>query len=264
MELLFANALAEETEEIGGAALGKFSETPEMLWIALGTLSALAVAVLAISRTRRQWNARAVAFGALSVALSFVLSCIRLYRMPQGGSVTPGSMLPLMLFSAAFGVGPGLLTGMAYGLLQYLQGGWFLNIWQFLLDYVLAYAALGLAGLAEHLAKVHRLHNATVNASKKLTALSYRFSQKRGLRSVLAVFLLWLSRLTGMLELHIAMLLAALGRALSATLAGYVFWNTELWPSLVYNGAYLIPDTAVCILLAAVIARPVMKILKTK
>ena len=262
MNLLFTDALAEESG--GSAVLEKFSETPATVWIAIGTLAALAAILLIIGRSRKQWNARTVAFGALSVALSFVLSCIRLYRMPQGGSVTPGSMLPLMLFSAAFGVGPGLLTGMAYGLLHYLQGGWFLNIWQFLLDYVLAYAAMGLAGLARQLAKIEWLHRAMESGARRLLALSFRLSKAGGFRRFLAVPVLWLSRLTALLELYIAMILAALGRALAATLAGYVFWDTALWPSLVYNGAYLIPDTAVCILLAAVLARPVMKILRAK
>lgn len=139
-----------------------------------------------------------LSYGALSIALSFMLSCIRLYRMPQGGSVTPASMLPLMLFSAAYGVGPGMLAGLTYGVLQYLQGGWFANVLQFSLDYLLAVAALGLAGLAKN------------------------WKQSWGL--------------------YAAMLLAAAGRALSATLAGIAFWDTAPWPSLVYNGTYLIPE----------------------
>ena len=63
-----------------------------------------------------------LALCSMMVALSFVLSYIKVYSMPQGGSVTPGSMLPIILFSAAFGMGPGLLSGLAYGVLQYLQG----------------------------------------------------------------------------------------------------------------------------------------------
>ena len=160
-----------------------------------------------------------LSFGALSVALSFVLSCIRLYRMPQGGSVTPASMLPIMLFSAAFGVGPGLLSGLVYGILQYLQGGWFVNVWQFALDYLLAFAALGLAGL-----------------SRKLP-------EKWGL--------------------YAAMLIAVLCRALSATLAGIMFWETAPVASLIYNGTYLIPEVIICMVLAVIIARPVMRIMKT-
>ncbi len=225
-----SGALAEEAEEAveeaaeavpgwGEELVKKFTETPGMVWIAVGVLVALAAIILAVSRTSKRWNAKMLAFGALSVALSFVLSCFRLYRMPQGGSVTPASMLPIMLFSATFGVGPGLLTGLVYGVLQYLQGGWFVNVWQFALDYLLAFAALGLAGLARKLPKG------------------------------------W--------GLYCAMVIAALCRALSATLAGIMFWDTAPWASLVYNGTYLIPEVVICILLAVFVAKPVMKIMKS-
>ena len=236
MNLFCSLALAEETaaEEAQAAVeeaakadptwlqnlVKKFTETPGTIWIAVGVLAALGVILLAVAKTSKKWTAKTIAFGALSIALSFVLSCFRLYRMPQGGSVTPGSMLPLMLFSAAFGMGPGLLAGLAYGVLQYLQGGWFANVWQFALDYLLAFAALGLTGLARHL------------------------PDKWGL--------------------YCAMVIAALGRALSATLAGIMFWDTAPWASLVYNGTYLIPDTLICIILALLIAKPVMKVLKAK
>ena len=235
MELFLNGAIAEEAAEAAEkaaeaeptwlqTAFEKFAETPLTAWIAVGVLAALGLILLSTIKTRKQWNARMISFGALSVALSFVLSCIRLYRMPQGGSVTPGSMLPIMLFSAAYGVGPGLLTGLVYGIMQYLQGGWFLNVWQFSLDYLLAFAALGLAGLARSFEKNSRLKN---------------------------------------IGLYLAFIIAALCRALSATLAGIMFWETAPWASLVYNGTYLIPDTVICILLATLIARPVMKIMKS-
>ena len=223
---LLSGALAEEAAETAAqaeptwfeTAVKKLVETPLTVWIAILVLAALGIILLVVTRTSRKWNAQMLSFAALSIALSFVLSCIRLYRMPQGGSVTPASMLPLMLFSAAFGVGPGLLAGLVYGILQYLQGGWFLNVWQFALDYLLAFAALGLAGLA-----------------KKLP-------EKWGL--------------------YLAMVIAAVGRALSATLAGIMFWDTAPWASLVYNGTYLIPEVVICIVLAVIIAKPVMRIMK--
>ncbi len=234
MNLFLASALAEGTEEAAAAAeeaveatptwaqelVEKFSEISGATFVILGALVALAVVLLLACRTSKRWNAKAVAFAALSIALSYVLSCFRLYRMPQGGSVTPGSMLPIMLFSAAYGVGPGVVVGVVYGALQYLQGGWFLNVWQFLLDYLLAYGALGLAGLARKLPKR------------------------------------W--------GLYAAIVIAAVVRALSATLAGYMFWDTAFWASLVYNGTYLIPDTLICIVLALAVAKPVMKILQAK
>ena len=43
-----------------------------------------------------------------------------------------------------------------------------------------------------------------------------------------------------------------------------MFWDTAFWPSLVYNGTYLIPDTLICIVLALLVAKPVMKILQAK
>ena len=102
---------AEKAAEPGWlqTAFGKFGETPLSAWIVVLVLGCLGGILWAAGRSSKKWNARTVAFGAISIALSLVLSCIRLYRMPQGGSVTLGSMLPIMLFSAAYGVGPGLL-----------------------------------------------------------------------------------------------------------------------------------------------------------
>ncbi|MBR0219385.1 MAG: energy-coupled thiamine transporter ThiT [Clostridia bacterium] len=215
-------------------AFSKFGKISGVTWIALGVVVALGLVVLAVSKSKKKWTAKMIAFGALAIALSFVLSCVRLYRMPTGGSVTPGSMLPLMLFSVSFGMGPGLVAGLAYGLLQYLQGGWWLNVWQFLLDYLLAFTALGLAGIA---------HNKKDN---------------------------WL---------YISIPVAALGRAVCAILAGLMWvadtpveeltvgtmqFSSPLLYSIVYNGAYLVPDTLICLLLALLIAKPLVKIMKTK
>ena len=221
LDLFISSARAEETTATWGSELvEKFAETPATTWIILLIIAVIGAMLLSFGKTRKQWSAKTIAFAALSIALSYVLSCFRLFRMPQGGSVTPGSMLPIMLFAAAYGVGPGVVVGVVYGALQSLQGGWFLNVWQFLLDYLLAYGALGLAGLAKKLPKT------------------------------------W--------GLYVAIIIAAVARAISATLAGYMFWDTAFWASLVYNGTYLIPDTLICIVLALLVAKPVMKILQAK
>ena len=86
-------------------------------------------------------------YASMSIALAFVLSYIRLFRMPQGGSVTPGSMLPIMLFSYIFGPIPGIMTGIAYGFLQYIQDAYMVHWAQLLFDYPIAFGMLGLAGL---------------------------------------------------------------------------------------------------------------------
>ncbi len=229
MLYLFASAYAEGD---GAAApepgffekmFSKLAELPATVWIALGVLVAIGVILLVICRNSRRLTATAVSYAALAVALSFVLSCIRLYRMPQGGSVTPGSMLPVLFFSAGFGIGPGLIAGLVDALLQWLEGGaYVLNVWQVLLDYFIAYAALGLCGIYRHM--------------KKKSLLTF----------------------------YVSMLAAVLLRGLSATLAGYMFWDTAFWPSVVYNCTYLIPEFAVCCLLAVPLYKPVMTVMKKR
>lgn len=68
--------------------------------------------------------------------------------MPQGGSITPASMLPLVLYSMIFGPVSGIIAGIAYGFLQLIQDPELLHPVQLLLDYPLAFGCIGLAGLA--------------------------------------------------------------------------------------------------------------------
>jgi thiamine transporter len=151
--LFMASALAES--EAASAAeptllqkvFEKFGEVSYAGWIILAVLILLGVGLTAISRQKTKWTARLLAYAALSIALAFVLSYIRLFRMPQGGTVTPASMLPMMLFSYAFGIGPGLVASLAYGLLQAIQDPYIVGFWQFLLDYPIAFGVIGLMGL---------------------------------------------------------------------------------------------------------------------
>ncbi len=92
-------------------------------------------------------STKMLVYASMSIALAFVLSYIRLFRMPQGGSVTPGSMLPIVLFAYIFGPVPGIMTGMAYGFLQYIQDAYMVHWAQLLFDYPIAFGMLGLAGL---------------------------------------------------------------------------------------------------------------------
>ena len=85
--------------------------------------------------------------GALCIAMSFVLSYIKLWEMPQGGSVTLMSMLPIFLFAYLYGIIPGLMAGFVYSILQFIQAPYFVSPLQFLLDYTIGFTALGLAGL---------------------------------------------------------------------------------------------------------------------
>ena len=98
-------------------------------------------------KTKSHLKLRALCEGAIMVALAYVLSFIKLFELPQGGSIDIG-MLPIFLYCARWGFGPGLLASFVYSFLQLLQGGGFVIGWQSILgDYIVAYTLLGLAGL---------------------------------------------------------------------------------------------------------------------
>lgn len=86
-------------------------------------------------------------FGAMCVAIAFVLSYIKLVQMPMGGSITLCSMLPLFIFSYLYGARAGLLAGLSYGLLQFIQKPEIYHWAQVILEYPLAFSLLGLAGV---------------------------------------------------------------------------------------------------------------------
>ncbi|MHB8926557.1 MAG: energy-coupled thiamine transporter ThiT [Bacillota bacterium] len=81
------------------------------------------------------------------IALAVILHQIKVYQAPAGGAVTAGSMVPLIYIAVRYGPGLGLLTGAAYGLIDFAFEPFFVHPVQFLLDYPLAFAVLGLAGL---------------------------------------------------------------------------------------------------------------------
>ena len=90
---------------------------------------------------------RALCEGAIFVALAQVLGYIKLFELPKGGSVGIG-MLPIFIYCARWGFGPGMLASIAYSVLQLLLDGAYAWGWQSILgDYIFAFSVLGLAGL---------------------------------------------------------------------------------------------------------------------
>jgi thiamine transporter len=97
-------------------------------------------------RTRTLIIAEAVVFVALATALSFV----KLFSLPQGGSVTAASMIPLLILSLRRGAKTGVFVCVVYGLIQLMVEPFVVHPVQFLLDYPIAFGALGLAGLFQN------------------------------------------------------------------------------------------------------------------
>ncbi|MBR1707211.1 MAG: energy-coupled thiamine transporter ThiT [Clostridia bacterium] len=193
----------------------KFSSLSATVWAILVTCIIAGVVVFLISKDQKKWTIRMIANAALCIALAFLLSCIRLYKLPQGGSITLASMLPLFLFAYVYGVGPGMLVGAAYGFLQFIQDAYFVHPVELILDYPLAFAMLGLCGLAK------------------------KFPDSWGIIPGIAI--------------------GTLGRFLCAFISGIIFFGmyapegqNVLVYSAVYNGFYLIPEAAICIVIGLI------------
>ena len=138
-------------EDVRFILFEKFAKVTWYQWTLFAVaISAAVVLIVLLIKNRdkqRKTDVRALTFGALCVSLSFILSYIKLFSAPQGGSVTLASMLPIMLYSAMFGTKRGLLAGLVYGLLQFIQKPEIYHWAQVLLDYPLAFTVIGLAGL---------------------------------------------------------------------------------------------------------------------
>ena len=133
------------------------SETATVQQLALYLFALLTiVAIIGASFFDKQkliFDARSLAYAGICVSMSFALSYIKLWDMPQGGSITLISLLPVMLYAYIFGSKKGVFVGLAYGLLQAVQDPWLIHPAQFLLDYPIAFSAVGLAGLFRNMPK---------------------------------------------------------------------------------------------------------------
>lgn len=121
----------------------------------LSTLGSIALAVVifvlliivsTISDKKKGMNAKQLVFCAVAIALAFVASNLKLFRLPMGGSITLFSMFFITLTGYMYGPAVGLMVGVAYGLLQMLLDPYILSLPQVLVDYVFAFGALGVSG----------------------------------------------------------------------------------------------------------------------
>lgn len=131
---------------------GETTYVPTMLGnvlLAVAFIALLAVAVaLAKKNTRKtKLSVKQLAFCAVAVALATILSNIKLFHFPTGGSITLLSMLVAVFPGYWFGLGAGILTGVSYGVLQLIIDPYVLFPMQLVVDYFLAFGALGLSGL---------------------------------------------------------------------------------------------------------------------
>lgn len=173
---------------------------------------------------------RMITESAIMIALSVVLSMITIFRLPQGGSITAASMVPLLIVSYRYNARWGCLTAFVYSLVQIVTGFYpppvttFVNyLLVILLDYVIAFSVIGLASLFSRVINNNRIISI-------------------GFGSFVAVFC----------------------RLLCHVLSGVVIWGSyapegvSVWVySIGYNGSYMLCEavvsTVVMCLLAAVL-----------
>ena len=111
----------------------------------------LAIALLTIFTGKYNGTAnktKTIAYASVCIAWSYALSFIKFFTMGvNGGSITFASLLPLMIFAYFFGTKKGVFAGVIYGVLQFLQSPQVYQGMQVLLDYPIAFGAIGLAGI---------------------------------------------------------------------------------------------------------------------
>ena len=175
-------------------------------------------------KTNSHLRTRSLTEGAIFVAVAFVLSLIKLYQLPSGGSVT-AAMFPILLYALRFGLAKGLTAGFVFGLMQLLFDGAYAWGWQcMLLDYLLAFIPLGLCGIFK--GKAWGIFPGTV-----IGCLG-RF------------FVHYLSGVT-------------IYRIIEPTsIPGFGTYDNPHLYSLVYNGAYMVPNTLLALVLAGLLYAP--------
>jgi thiamine transporter len=158
----------------------------------------------------------------LMIAAAQILSYVKIFEAPYGGSITAGSMIPIIVFSLRWGVKSGLLAGAVYGVLQFILGGaiYSYHIVSILFDYVVAFGLLGLAGLFRN--------------------------------SIKGVFM--------------GTFLGVFGRFICHVISGVVVWASYAPPemnpliySIVYNGAYLLPELIITLVIVGILYKPLIK-----
>lgn len=126
----------------------------------VATVSIIAMAVLAVvlfvlccAKKNKNFDTKSIAYGALCLSMSFALSFIKVSPVTYGGSITLASMLPVLLYAYCNGVGKGLLVGVLFGLLNFVQSPYILTPFTFLFDFVFAYGSIAIIGLFGKLPK---------------------------------------------------------------------------------------------------------------
>lgn len=193
-------------------------------------------------------NTQRLTMSGIMIALGTMLSFLALYRLPFGGSITAFSMVPVLLLAFIYGTKWGLLCGGVFGALQALLGattsGAFLGqkLWGVLailfLDYIAAFALLGLAGIFKQKIKSARLAMALGVVCAGFARLFAHFV------SGVLVFGMWAEWYFTQENYY------AFGVKILETYSG---WALSAIYSLIYNASYMVPEIALSVFAAVLL-----------
>ncbi len=107
----------------------------------------LFVTLLALSGGKKELSAKQLAFSAVAMTLAVITSIFTVYDLPFGGSITLFRMFFICLIGYLYGTKVGIITGVAYGVLDFILKPYAITLIQPLLDYPIAFGCLGLAGV---------------------------------------------------------------------------------------------------------------------
>lgn len=100
--------------------------------------------------SEKRTDVKALTVSALLIALATVLGQIKVFEMPQGGAVTLFSILPIAVCAYLLGTRRGVMAGFCVGLINLIFGPYVIHPVQLLMDYPIAFGAVGLAGITRN------------------------------------------------------------------------------------------------------------------
>ncbi|MCI8416373.1 MAG: proton-coupled thiamine transporter YuaJ [Lachnospiraceae bacterium] len=113
----------------------------------VGLIVALLLLACYLAGEKKSISTKQLVFSAAAMALGMITSFLKIFEAPMGGSVTLFSMLFICCIGYWYGLRVGLMTSIAYGLLQLITDPYIISLPQMAMDYLFAFGALGLSGL---------------------------------------------------------------------------------------------------------------------
>lgn len=126
---------------------GSYMPTMAGYVLLVAVLLAILIIGAALTGRDKKASAKQIAFSGVAIALGTVTSMIKIFEFPMGGSLTLFSMLFVTLVGYWYGTRAGITAAVAYGILQLVLWPYIINPVQPIVDYVLAFGALGLSGV---------------------------------------------------------------------------------------------------------------------